>query len=258
MGVHDTKIGRDRFQRNFGRLLKQFVLDLQLEVTSKIHFRTVSFVKNRSGAVSGDICERVAGPKKTKQGTKDSIDESEGEEVEEGKEVGEAEVSPNEDEEYNLSEVKQFMLPSLAFVALRDNLRNFVQPTFQSKFGELLRATKETRTLSHGHVQESWIRTCISEVQSIDPTLIEISRTSDDSLINKLKAFVEKWTRERWDWWPLSPAQHPLNSGQARLKWTCVSIRSLSVKKRRWRTSYPRTDPISREPPQYPWLLGPA
>jgi hypothetical protein len=244
-GLQDVKIGRDRFQRNFRRLLKLFALGLKREATRQEHFRAARFVSNQSGGVSREICLRVAEPQKTQQIIKKPEQTEEGSSDEsEDEGVGD---DPTEDEEYSLSQVKQFMLTSFALVALRENLRNFVRPTFQPKFRELLRATKETRALPQGHVQESWIRTCISEVQSIDPTMIEVSRTSDDSLINKLKIFVEKWTRERWDWWPLSPAQHPLNSGQARLKWTCVSIRSLSVKKRRWRTSYPRTNPISRE-----------
>lgn len=33
IGLNDAKIGRDRFQRNFRRLLKQFALDLRLEAT---------------------------------------------------------------------------------------------------------------------------------------------------------------------------------------------------------------------------------
>ena len=214
VGLHDAKIGRDRFQRNFRRLLKQFALDLKLEATDREQFRAANFISNQSGAVSREICVRVAGPKKTPQIPRDQEDSSN----------EEAEDPPSEDEEYSLSQVKQFILSSFAFAAFRDNLRNFVQPTLQSKFGELIRVAKGQRALPHCHVQDNWIRTCLSEVRCIDPSMVEISRGTNDSWTNNFKIFVENWTRQRWDWWPFVPAQHPLDSDQVRLKWLCVSF----------------------------------
>jgi hypothetical protein len=216
VGLHDAKIGRDKFQRNFRRLLKQFAVDLKLEATRPEHSRAASFVSNQSGAVSREICIRVIGSKKIQQipeeyRQEESSDESDSEPA-------------ADDEEYSLSQVKQFILTSFAFVTLRDNLRNFIQPTFQSKFRELLSVTKRENPPSPDQVQDAWFRTCISEVGNIDPMTIEISIDIDENWMNTFKVFIENCTRERWDWWPLTPAQHPLQFGQSQLKWTCVSI----------------------------------
>lgn len=107
---------------------------------------------------------RVDGPRKIQRQPK-SQDDSSDDEVED---------PPSDNKQRNLSQVKEFILASGAFMALCENLRNFVKPDFVSKFRELLRATKEARGLPHCTEQESWIRVCMSEVQSIDPTTIEI------------------------------------------------------------------------------------
>lgn len=152
VGLHDAKIGRDRFQRNFRRLLKQFAMDLKLEATNQEHYRAASFISNKSSAVSREICVQVAGPMEIQQIPKESKTRQEESSDGLGDEVDEP---ASDGEEYSLSQVKQFIQTSFAFVALRDNLGNFVQPTFQSKFGELLTAAKIERVVPYGHVQDA-------------------------------------------------------------------------------------------------------
>lgn len=219
LGVGDAKIGQEKFRRNFCRLLKQFALDLKLEANTREHLRAATFISGKSGAVSRHICVRAAGPKTAQQDPKD-----EKEQEDRGDYSEESEDDPaGEDEECNLAQLKQFIGSSFAFKTLRENLRNFVQPTFQSKFGELVRLARDELSLSH-HYAPDWIRTCMSEVRCADPSVIKISSDIDKSWINNLKVFIEKWTRELWDWWPLVPAQHPLDAGQTCLKWVCVSF----------------------------------
>lgn len=213
-GLHDAKIGKDRFQRNLHRLLKQFALGLKIESKSLQHLRAATFISNQSRAMAREICARLAGTSKTLKDREESSDESE----------EENEEPASEDEEYNFTEVKEFIQSSSAFQTLCENLENFVRPTFQSKFRELVTAAKREVDIPRGHVQDSWIRTCLSEVCGAEPSIIKLSRHSDKRWLNGLKVHIENWTGERWDWWPFTPAQHPLRDDQVRLRWLCVSL----------------------------------
>jgi tetratricopeptide (TPR) repeat protein len=46
-------------------------------------------------------------------------------------------------------------------------------------------------------------------------------------LLNALQELLEDLTKLEWDWWPLPPRMRPLNKGETRVFWRCVSILNL-------------------------------
>lgn len=133
--IQDPTIGRERFERNFRRLLKQFALDLGVEATTKMHSRAANFINRQSGLVSGKICDLVAGPKiiPIEDGSEDHVLGHTPDEprqlAESDDESGDEEADrPTEDEGYIFSQVRQFIVTSVAFPLLREKLQEFVFP----------------------------------------------------------------------------------------------------------------------------------
>ena len=213
-GLNDLNIRRNKFQRNLRRLIQQFALDMRLEAIGQVQFRFATFIACRAGAVSKEICTRILGPKEP-QTLRKYGDDSTSEWDSDPDELA------GENEEYNLSQAKQFIRESFGFVALRDNLKNFVQPTFQSKLKESLRVAKEESRPNH--TQAGWIRNCSTEMQGIDPSTIQVDMDSRNSIANRAKVLIEELSGESWDWWPFAPAIHSLQGGRS-LKWRCVSF----------------------------------
>jgi hypothetical protein len=56
---------------------------------------------------------------------------------------------------------------------------------------------------------------------------IRLSTDSDTSFMNSYKIFLEKYTREHWDWWPLGKPTPSLRPGESRLRWTASIVSSI-------------------------------
>lgn len=65
-----------------------------------------------------------------------------------------------------------------------------MRSTFHSKFWGLRAAKHDVAVADHG--LPDWIRTCLSEALSVNPSLIKISTETDGSWINKFKDFCRK------------------------------------------------------------------
>jgi hypothetical protein len=129
-----------------------------------------------------------------------------------------------------LSLVKDFMITSTAFSTFRENLRQFIQPASRSKLGRLLaKLSKPEQNNSIPEPSKSKLRSLIRDLDFISSDQIRISYHESSSLLNHLKGIVEDLTKETWEWWPLKPRMRPLASGDARLRWDCVSFRPLAT-----------------------------
>jgi hypothetical protein len=121
--------------------------------------------------------------------------------------------------------VKDFMISSTAFSMFRENLRQFIQPASRSKLSRLLaKLSKPERNDSIPESTKSKLRSLKRDLDFISPGQIRISYQESSSLLNRLKSIVEELTKETWEWWPLKPRMRPLASGDARLRWDCVSF----------------------------------
>ena len=52
---------------------------------------------------------------------------------------------------------------------------------------------------------------------------MRLSNGKKYACINKLKLYVESWSGEAWDWWPLCPSIEQLGRDESRLKWHNIS-----------------------------------
>ncbi len=51
-----------------------------------------------------------------------------------------------------------------------------------------------------------------------------LSDTNSMSWLDMGRFWVEKYTQQKWEWWPLRPMQATVEGGRARLHWRCVSL----------------------------------
>jgi hypothetical protein len=63
----------------------------------------------------------------------------------------------------------------------------------------------------------------VEDLKYLDPEHVQICWSGHSSWLNKFKCYVEGWSGETWDWWPLQPARQRLKTNEARVSWTCVS-----------------------------------
>jgi hypothetical protein len=56
-----------------------------------------------------------------------------------------------------------------------------------------------------------------------------LSKQNNNSLANRMKAFVEDFTMLEWNWWPLKPRMRDMSSSETRLFWHCVSRHAMEM-----------------------------
>ena len=78
--------------------------------------------------------------------------------------------------------------------------------------------TPQTPQVDQGHPE-------CPENLSIDwaRLLIHVTDGEEYGLVNSIKIWVQSWTRESWDWWPLHPSFQQLQEDEVRIKRYCVS-----------------------------------
>ena len=249
IALNDKSIREDKLQHNFRRILIQYGRNLKEEAESEEHLAAASFVRHRSSLVSSNICRRVAGRlgdsrfKSLEESVErmEMLDKVDRFLKELGNAPEETTMAPSWDEEVvddidmlypyyesltELSRVKQFLVSGNAFAILRESLRDFINPSFQTRLIELIDKywrleNKEDRFCRNGD-QHS----LIAELLDTDPSSIGWTGRDTASWSDILKWKFEGWTREKWDWWPFKPPQRRLRPGEARLHWTCVSSNS--------------------------------
>ena len=169
-GVQDQNIGKDRFQRNFHRLLQQFALDLKAEATSQEYSKAASFIKSHSRAVSKDICNRVDGPKTQHIKALSGNLTVDMERADSSSEDGDRDTL-GEEEGYSLSRVKEFMMTSSAFASLCDNVRDFVHPTLTATSVQFRKIDKCETDNGEDSTQMHWMPTSADAIQDLISTI---------------------------------------------------------------------------------------
>jgi hypothetical protein len=232
--VEVKRIGRDRFQRNLCKLIKQFAVDLLQEVIGKEHKDIARFVRLRSTgkAVSNSICSRTETLTKNEntidvdglaQDSKPGIDhvskQELGVEESDDEDPDGGEIEDVDKLEYDLAKARQFIETSFAFTALQKNLQDFVNPTFASRLGDII---KRLARMSP-HIKDfSHLQRVASELRHTNPHNIQIQRAEIIHWNDEVRAKIEDWTRQEWEWWPLERPRRRLGNGTAKVEWLCV------------------------------------
>ncbi|KAJ5593221.1 hypothetical protein N7537_010125 [Penicillium hordei] len=138
-----------------------------------------------------------------------------------------------EDEPYegslqNLDQMKHFILESSAYQILRRRLKEFVQPSLNCRFRDLVTRWSNPGHKNHGDAARYKLRNLVTDLQDVSPFEIRFERDEISSrfvmFISHYQHLIERWTGEPWDWWPLPRFPRPLAESETRLRWKCVSI----------------------------------
>ncbi|CAI7654833.1 unnamed protein product [Penicillium crustosum] len=136
-----------------------------------------------------------------------------------------------EDEPYkgslqNLDQMKYFILESSAYQILRRRLKEFVQPSLNCRFRDLVTRWSNPGHKNYGDVARYKLRNLVTDLQDVSPFEIRFERDEISSqfvmFISHYQHLIERWTGEPWDWWPLPRFARPLAESEARLRWKCV------------------------------------
>jgi hypothetical protein len=217
------KIGKDRLQRNLPRLLKLFLTDLRPEADSKEDLQSLRMARTQFRSASKEICLRAI---QLRDLLEPFSPQESSEDLLKIYELSSSEDNTNSDDDYEMEDenpdmnrAKNFLLSSWAFTSFRQNLRNFVYPTFQSKLHKMRR----TLGKSFGSGDVDRLGEILVELLQVEPTSVSIQKKTQTGWADRLKASAEDLTRERWDWWPLQKPVRPCIRDLYHLQWKCVS-----------------------------------
>ena len=222
------KLGPKRFQENYRRILKFYVLKLRNEAQTTFQIDIFRVLKSRLNRVNVarqiiDLIQdhkddntkpldRITSQPVEKQSLEDWIRNTHGLPVvdtavvpkfESHEQFSDENDSEDAEDEYrakellfpNITHADKFLYSVIPFQALLLELRLLVLPA----------SLREV-------------------VESTPKHLIHVSAVNDTSLVNMAKAFIEDHTAFEWDWWPLMPRVPELSPGRMRLQWSVSNL----------------------------------
>ena len=218
--LESRHVGADRFERNFRRILKQYSRDLKKEARNRGQISAAVLVRRRSGYIANKFrqnhvlhAEAPSNPHILKveqylRSMKGSLSSSSsdkpwiGDELLEEPSSSDTDTSDDDldDKLPELSQIKDFMFTSQAFLALRATIWQLVDHSLKLNLGRLT-----------------------TEIECCRATPIDVSHEAIETIPNRVKGVVEDFTKVSWDWWPLKPRRGNIPAGYARIRWCCVS-----------------------------------
>jgi tetratricopeptide (TPR) repeat protein len=245
------RIGAQRFENNFRRLLKLFANDLRSEAQDKVQKSAVYFVRSRARNIAHCIWRKYepdrAGVTHTAQkkgndfdakhrlneflGSLDKtyqqeqrgiFDHAQPLQTAVSHDVGAQDSSSDSDESddgsegehglFALASVKAFLLSSNAFQNLRENLQQFAHSP--SKGSAIANKTTHPLSLTEAvHINDGNVSLVLTPWKLVERP----------SKLDKLKGLVEGFARQPIHWWPLRERVPECPEGNFRLSWSCVS-----------------------------------
>jgi hypothetical protein len=226
------KLGIERFEDNYRKLLKYFTLRLMEKAKSRIEQDTVRVLRRRENRVS--IAQRVVALTREDQEADSELFESLRDQAiqkdksdlerwtegvynspesnadkfgqQPGENSGKDDEHSNEDDEHSDEDDESTLIEALDF----PNISQATQ--FMCRGSPFRTLVFELRLLL--------LRAPIREVlESTPKSWIRITNLNDTSVLNKAKALIEDKTPYQWDWWPLKPRIPDAPKHQWRLQW---------------------------------------
>ena len=243
--VASSSIGPDRFERAMKILLVRYSADLQIEARETNQKMAAAVVKVRARYIARHI--RLALHPADPSHTYDNLHQSptdrqlvleryfhgiKGMESEspdpQGRnlrnELADEDNDPEDNETdiavdmTNLKKTEAFLLNSTAFQVLTTDLFTFVRPSFDAGIRHLSRKTLDPMS----GTEDLRLKNRLADLRLANPKSIRISYKADLRIADQIKNYVERMTRETWDWWPLARPFTSLPEGYGRLYWDCV------------------------------------
>jgi hypothetical protein len=271
--LESPKIGGQRFETNFRRLLKKFAVDLKKEAEDPLQVQAAKFVGAQASIVAGNIREALqthgdrkvlpilagqALPLQDNIDQETSLAENPTVVAEEGQQsmrdlsickwisntdtsscLEASEVPDTDDADLSsLVEVKQFILSSNAFVALRHNFINFVYPPIELPSEEAGQDTMPEEKIKHESMpshpeQQDQPKEMSTDSLDLEPfqlcyngrmlTLRPWNLVPSISFIDQAKAVMGRFIHCRIIWWPFTPRNTECLKDHVRVSWYCVS-----------------------------------
>ncbi|KAJ5737258.1 uncharacterized protein N7483_002383 [Penicillium malachiteum] len=136
------------------------------------------------------------------------------------------EDDPYEGNLQNLHQMKHFILESTAYQILHRRLGDFVEPSLNSRFRDLVIRWSNPEHKNHADAVRYKLRNLATELQHVSPFGIQFERDEISSpffrFMSHCQHLIERWTGEHWDWWPLPRCLRPLAESETRLRWECI------------------------------------
>ena len=229
------RIGKWRFINNFRRILKRYYLDLFQFANTNLERATVNLLRSRSTrfGIALDIVDRLSPESyeaysQVLADTRDIEDkmskleswiasspglvppQDSGDAVE--GQVDDLDNNPSDsdqDEEDqvfplpNVAEMESFLFQGNPFRSLITNTCLFLLPVARISLSRVL--------------------------MTIPYDNIYFSSEDNLSILNRVKGFIEDYTEENWNWWPLQPRMRLLTNDQTRVFWKCVRNSRYSI-----------------------------
>jgi len=261
--LESPKIGGQGFERNFRRLLKKFAVDLKKEAEYPLQVQAARFVGAQATLVAANIREALqTHGVKTQENTDQETSLAENpiiiaeEEQQsmldlsirkwisktETSSYAEASEVPDTDDvdlsSLELVEVKQFILSSNAFVALKHNFTNFLYPPIEPPSKQAGHDTLPEENTKHESMashpeQEDQPKEVPSDSLELEPfrlyyngrmfTIRPWNLLPSIGFIDQAKAVIEKLIHCRIIWWPFAPRNTDCLKDHVRVTWYCVS-----------------------------------
>ncbi|KAJ6050131.1 hypothetical protein N7444_006847 [Penicillium canescens] len=262
IGVSKQQIGFERMRNNFRRLLQHFANDLKAETQGELHRELRSFVSSYSAMITRELFamdhidekqnikppvpeieHEIASVERRsalERKVEDYLEKLRSDpaphkiaELDEESDEDSVAEEAGEDEPYeegslqHVDQIKRFVLESTAYQTLLCRLEEFVQPSLYSGLRNLVTRWSIPDNRNHRDVVRYKLRNLVTELQHVNPHEIQFDCDQTVSrfikFISHYQHRVERWTGERWDWWPLPRCLRPLRESETRLLWQCVS-----------------------------------
>lgn len=229
--LESRHVGADRFERNFRRTLNQYSRDLKKEARNRGHTSAAVLVRRRSRYIANTLRQKLEGPRRSYRDDHilhgDDLSNLNSLKVEQYlrsmkgslsssslnescirdavlEELSSSDTDTSDDDLDaklpELSQIKDFMFTSKAFLALRATVWQLVDHSLKLNLGRLT-----------------------AEIEYCRTTPIDVSYEAAESISDRVKGVIEDFTRSSWDWWPLKPRMGHIPAGYARIRWYCVS-----------------------------------
>lgn len=238
--LEQKKLDPNALRNGVRRLLKLFSRDLSSELPSPEYRDACNFFMSSSRQISYEIAARAGikmpsdvekiSPKEIETGTSRTSrernkiiqvfdDESDAEEEEGPVSEDDAGVHPR------ISVLREVIASSEAFQLFMSNVYTLIHPSFESRLKRVSQvvAEKGAEIDPDGSLAE-----IVAELLYSQPSTITLSDTNSMSWIDAGKCWVENYTQQNWEWWPLMPTQARVPTGKAKLLWRCVSLQRTS------------------------------
>jgi hypothetical protein len=223
----------DSIRNGIRRLVKILSRDLSSESSMPEHRDVCKFLMGSSRQITNEIAKRAKievpviavtmpsqvamdAPRREDMRMPQNVEITELFEPESEEEV--EKVAPVSTTPTQISALRDVVKNSKAFQQFLASLNDLIYPTFQSRLKHMSRvAMDQAKNID----PEGSLAEVVGELLYSLPVNITLLESNPCSATDSFRHWLQDYTQQEWDWWPLKPMQPKPCSGTARLEWAC-------------------------------------